>query len=255
MPRSIAALLVLVNCTALNPTPPTRPALYFPGGGLYYWWQAGAVARLQRSDHAGPVCGASAGALAATLYKCGVDMDAARDLALELSTPLLDRGALGLIGRWGPVVRTWLEELLPADASERCSDLKLLYLRRNRVYYRRKAADSFTSRADVIDACLASCHVPFVLDGRPETRYRGRGAIDGSLFLPRRERRAVVKALGSDYVRVDWKADLGRRGPAPDGFVLPSKAELRPWIERVGRRGYAWAEAALGPGGVLDSCV
>ena len=255
MPR-IAALLV-ASAAALAPTttPSTRPALYFPGGGLYYWWQAGVVERLQRSDHAGPVCGASAGALAATLYKCGVDMDAARDLALELSTPLLDRGALGLIGRWGPVVRTWLEELLPMDASTRCSDLKLLYLRRNRVYYRRRAAGPFTSRADVIDACLASCHVPFVLDGRPETRYLGRGAIDGSLFLPRRERRAVVKALGTDYVRVDWKADLGRRGPAPDGFVLPSKSELRPWIDRVGRRGYAWAEAALGPGGVLDSCV
>ena len=138
------------------------------------------------------------------------------------------------------------------DASERCADLKLLYLRRNRVYYRRKVAEEFISRADVIDACLASCHVPFVLDGRPETRYLGRGAIDGSLFLPRRERRAVVKALGSDYVRVDWKADLGRRGPAPDGFVLPARSELRPWIDRVGRRGYAWAEAALGPGGVLD---
>ena len=251
------AALLVASATALAPptTPPTRPALYFPGGGLYYWWQAGVVERLQRSDHDGPVCGASAGALAATLYKCGVGMDAARDLALELSTPLLDRGALGLIGRWGPVVRTWLEELLPMDASTRCSDLKLLYLRRRRVYYRRRAAGPFTSRADVIDACLASCHVPFVLDGRPETRYLGRGAVDGSLFLPRRERRAVVKALGCDYVRVDWKADLGRRGPAPDGFVLPAKAELRPWIDRVGRRGYAWAEAALGPGGALDRCV
>ena len=139
MTRVIAAILMLASCTALDPTPSTRPALYFPGGGLYYWWQAGVVERLQRSDHASPVCGASAGALAATLYKCDVDMDRARDLALELSTPLLDRGALGLIGRWGPVVRSWLEELLPMDASKRCSDLKLLYLRRNRVYYRRKA--------------------------------------------------------------------------------------------------------------------
>ena len=128
------------------------------------------------------------------------------------------------------------------DASQRCSDLKLLYLRRNRVYYRRRAAGPFTSRADVIDACLASCHVPFVLNGRLETRYRGRGAIDGSLFLPRRERRAGVKAVASDCARVAWKADLGRRGPAPGGFVLPSKAELRPWIDRVGRRGFAWAD-------------
>ena len=78
------AALLVASAAALAPptTPSTRPALYFPGGGLYYWWQAGVVERLQRSDHAGPVCGASAGALAATLYKCDVDMDRARDLSL-----------------------------------------------------------------------------------------------------------------------------------------------------------------------------
>ena len=76
MARIVAALLV-TTAGAVHPMPSTRPALYFPGGGLYYWWQAGVVERLQRSDHAAPVCGASAGALAATLYKCGVDMDAA----------------------------------------------------------------------------------------------------------------------------------------------------------------------------------
>ena len=80
MPR-IAPLLVASAAALAPPTPSTRPALYFPGGGLYYWWQAGVVERLRRSDRDGPVCGASAGALAATLYKCGVNMDAARDLA------------------------------------------------------------------------------------------------------------------------------------------------------------------------------
>ena len=134
---------------------------------------------------------------------------------MELSTPLLDRGALGSHRTMGPRRADLVGRTSANGRFKRCSDLKLLYLRRNRVYYRRQVAEDFISRADVIDACLASCHVPFVLDGRPETNYLGRGAIDGSLFLPKRERRAVVKALGTDYVRVDWKADLGRRGPAP----------------------------------------
>ena len=82
-----------------------RPALWFPGGGLYFWWQLGAVKELRRRNvDAEAVVGASAGALAAVLYKCDVDASLARDRALELSVPLLDRGAWGLVGRWGPVV-------------------------------------------------------------------------------------------------------------------------------------------------------
>ena len=54
-----------------------------------------------------------------------------------------------------------------------------------------------------------------------------------------------LQAFPCDIMRVDWKADLGRRGPAPDGFVLPARSELRPWMDRVGQRGFAWADALV----------
>lgn len=36
--------------------------------------------------------------------------------------------------------------------------------------------------ADVIKACMASCHVPLFLDGRPFTEYRGEQVMDGSFW-------------------------------------------------------------------------
>lgn len=39
----------------------------------------------------------------------------------------------------------------------------------------------FASKEDLLDACMASAHVPMVLDGRPFTSVRGRLYLDGSL--------------------------------------------------------------------------
>lgn len=44
----------------------------------------------------------------------------------------------------------------------------------------------FTSREDLIEALLSSCHIPFWMTGKPTTRFRGGRAVDGGLlnFLP-----------------------------------------------------------------------
>lgn len=98
-----------------------------PGGGLFFWWQAGFVQGLrdQQYDLAARnlhLTGASAGALTATLAACDVDMDRALDLALELCDrrEIFER-PLGLMGVWGDIVREWMEELMPDDAHEICS--------------------------------------------------------------------------------------------------------------------------------------
>ena len=236
----------------------------FPGGGLYFWWQLGAVERLREEDGApvGDVVGASAGALAAVLYLCDVDGRAARELALDLTVEsgrILGRGAWGLVGNWGPVVRRWLEELLPEDAAERCARARLLHLRRRRWRIERAAAGPFADRDDVVDAALASAHVPLALDGRLFARYGGRRVIDGSFRLkdPARERRAVAKAVGRDdpdYVRVDWRASIPDKGKLTDAFELPGQSapEIAAWLDATTARGYAWADARLAPGGALE---
>lgn len=40
--------------------------------------------------------------------------------------------------------------------------------------------NEFDSKADLIEAALASAHVPFALDGKPFLRFRGRLCWDGS---------------------------------------------------------------------------
>ena len=108
--------------------------LVFPGGGIFFWWQAGAITSLSKRIDLStvPCSGASAGsapklpdapntnlqaprqprptafrptahsacagALAATLAACDVDMDLALERALALcdESGALDRGAWGL---------------------------------------------------------------------------------------------------------------------------------------------------------------
>ena len=47
----------------------------------------------------------------------------------------------------------------------------------------------FESRADLVDALLASCHLPLMSDGSLTARFRGRRVIEGrpgrALILPR----------------------------------------------------------------------
>ena len=49
-----------------------------------------------------------------------MDLALERALALCEETGALERGAWGLYGIWGGVIRQWLDELLPEDAAQRC---------------------------------------------------------------------------------------------------------------------------------------
>ena len=49
-----------------------------------------------------------------------MDLALERALALCEETGALQRGAWGLYGIWGGVIRQWLDELLPEDAAQRC---------------------------------------------------------------------------------------------------------------------------------------
>lgn len=126
--------------------------------------------------------GASAGGLAVTLAACGVSaLDAAEAAhALSEKRGIFDRPT-GLAGVWGVVVRDWLDDLLPQDAAARCAGrLKLVVTSVPSLQLR--ALDCFQTRGELIDACLASAHVPFFLDGRGAARFRGKAYVDGSLY-------------------------------------------------------------------------
>ena len=123
--------------------------------------------------------GASAGALIAVLSACGVDLERSAELAHELVVRKnVFARPQGLAGVWGPMVREWLDTLLPADAAERCRGRVYVVMLRARnpwfpfTFDRLKVAD-YASREELIDAVMASVHLPLFFDGSVFARFRG----------------------------------------------------------------------------------
>lgn len=180
---------------AAAPAPPASvPRLVFPGGGIFFWWQLGAVRSLQRrfdlADGRASFSGASAGALAATLAAAGVtDTERTLDLAIELAARarVWERGKWGLYGIWGSLIHEWLEGLLPPDAAARCGGRLAVAVkavpRLRRPWFETELVDEFEGRRDLIEACMASVHVPLFLNRRWTARFRGARYVDGSLSL------------------------------------------------------------------------
>jgi hypothetical protein len=177
--------------------------LVFPGGGIFFYWQAGAVTYLldkgylDSSKTTFTVCGASAGALVATLLSLSVDFRQATRLALQLAEDAnVWKRPQGLQGVWGSLIEQWLDELLPNDIRN-----SLLYINDDGTLHSRlsilvtpvislealtsgwsvkQSLHQFTDKEDLIRANMASIHLPWFLDGKATAMYSGSRYIDGS---------------------------------------------------------------------------
>lgn len=170
--------------------PPARPpfSLTFAEGGIFFWWQLGVANALhqQAENRCGIPCasftGASAGAIAAVAMACGLHPEKALAKGQQLA---VDNGEYNrpfpLLCTWGPLIRQWLETLLPEDAAERCSGRVGLIINPLPNLHPIRVT-SFTSREDLIDCCMAAVHLPWVLDGQPYARFREHRCIDFAIF-------------------------------------------------------------------------
>lgn len=207
--------------------------LVFPGGGIFFWFQAGAVNALARRLDLSkvPSAGASAGALAATLAACECDMDHALQRALQLSdnVGVFERGPWGLFGIWGPIIHTWLDELLPSDAADRCSGRVCIHVNEARLQpfgLTCLAVSEFGDKEDLIGANMASVHVPLFLNGELTTPFRGSGCVDGTIRLWGDRQRLVPPGCTS-RVRIS-SADCSRmreRYKRPADFLRISSVD------------------------------
>ncbi|GBF93151.1 hypothetical protein Rsub_05882 [Raphidocelis subcapitata] len=156
--------------------------LSWAGSGIYFWWQLGAMHYLsQRYDLTRvPMVGASGGAICAALARCGVSADTVATTAQRLSREhrIWDK-PMGLAGAWGRVIEAWLHEVLPDDAAARCSGGLGIVVTRlpgcDQV-----AIDEFRDKTDLVDAIMASAHVPLLLDGSLARWRGGVPLVDGS---------------------------------------------------------------------------
>jgi hypothetical protein len=190
----IEALLVLTE--AYGPSVggpaimPNRPeAIYFTGAGVYFFWQVGAAKYLlENSSKSMPqIVGASAGSLTGLMLLTGVDFDHAVEVALEKAEEKeVFTKPSGLRGELTGLLRDWMEAVLPRDIPSEVLDQLSIALTpppTNPFKSEPPTLESgFTCREDVIDACLASCHIPWYSNGDPMESYRGTDFIDGSFW-------------------------------------------------------------------------
>mmetsp|Transcript_40487 Transcript_40487/g.86387 ORF Transcript_40487/g.86387 Transcript_40487/m.86387 type:complete len:343 (+) Transcript_40487:111-1139(+) len=172
------------SCPSTQPLPP-RIEILFPGGGMFFWWQLGAAAALEELYDLSCVraSGASAGALIAVLLHCRVDPLRAHNLAFGLAERNdVFRKPIGLCGKWGRLLREWLDELLPADAAEHCSGRVSIAVTHLTPWPRLSHVDHFGSRTELIHTLLASTHIPLFMNGKFATSCNGCLSIDGSFL-------------------------------------------------------------------------
>mmetsp|Transcript_6088 Transcript_6088/g.17432 ORF Transcript_6088/g.17432 Transcript_6088/m.17432 type:complete len:512 (+) Transcript_6088:157-1692(+) len=158
----------------------------FSAGGLLFSYYIGVVFALHdlgiitRETKIG---GASAGSLIAACYHSGLSQELITSACFELAK---DCRTNGTRGRLGLVVREFLEKLLPEDIHERCKNRAFVAITRVWPRPTPELISDFHSRDDLIQALLTSCHVPWWLDSRPWTTFRGSASYDGGLtnFIP-----------------------------------------------------------------------
>ena len=202
-PLHLVGLFVIFLC--LSPLVAAYDAIRFRGGGIYFWWQAGAAQfLLERGEDFAqqPLYGTSAGALSATLFASGASMQDAATLAIDLATEkrVWDRPA-GLAGVWGEMIEDWLEELVPEDIPQESLSRLNIVVTPRRIWKGPQLINGFTSKAELIDATMASAHIPFFLDKKPWRSYKEKKYIDGSFW------QFIVKAK-EKYPNEDSKLNI-----------------------------------------------
>jgi hypothetical protein len=182
-------------CGRDNPCTDER-LLIFPGGGIYFWWQAGVVKALQQQNRSDKnnldtknlaLSGASAGSISCVMAICKIDMDHAMKAALVLADEAgIFNRTEGLAGIWGGLIERWLQELLPDDCHEKCSgrvNISVVSLSVSFVPLHRHVISTFKSKKDLIEACLTSVHIPYFIDGKFSHEYQGVNCLDGSVLF------------------------------------------------------------------------
>lgn len=155
------------------------PVVRIGGGGSLFPWYAGYLKYMTEHFDTGNVTfvGESTGAFMAVCVVCGVDLDEAIEAAIKIH---VDNDVDVLLYVWGNLVRSWIDALLPDDAADTCNG-RVKIAATQMPWFRRRYITHFSSKADVVEAAMASAHVPFVMDGKFATKYNNRWYIDGCI--------------------------------------------------------------------------
>ena len=178
---------------------------------------------------------------------------------------------------WGPLIKRWLHELLPDDAATVCSGRVGLFTLAmwpplpHRVY-----VSDFESKEDLVEAAMASVHLPYFLDGRMtcvcararrlrtrvdasdarSRRFRGKRCIDGSVAARRDvvdTRRKQAAGGAPPTLLIDHNADPEIANHRRFGDFV--ELATREGLQRMVDAGYAYMRAELDAGRLDTLCA
>lgn len=213
-----------------------RVGIIFPGGGLFFYWQAGVIAYLQEQGYDLSssniiLSGASAGALSATIAKTNVSPMIATEMALQMSDDVgVWERPLGLQGIWGSIIYDWLDKLLPKDADKIVKE-ELHILLTPVPSFGKSRISQFENRMDLINANMASVHLPWFLDGNLTSNYRGAPHIDGS-FLAKQSDYFDTQEYSEQPLILDFKRDPVMADRASEFIKVVSKQTIWDILEQ-----------------------
>lgn len=234
-------VVIIVTCNGFK-------VVRFPGGGIYFWWQAGAATYLmetQKVDNL-PLMGASSGSIVASLMALNLSFEDAAKLAIKLGldNSIWDNKS-GLSGIWGAMVKEFLREMIPNQIPSQSLNRVNILVTPTLLLKGPVLLNNFHSKGDLIDAVMASIHIPMFMDGRISTSYQGKQYIDGSFWsqIAKVQGPFPTKNLNKklDVFHVDYKNDrtftkVWGRTPITK---LISPADVYTMMER----GYKYMEA------------
>lgn len=118
----------------------------------------------------------------------------------------LRKNPFGLAGIWGNLVRQWLNELIPSNInSSQIENLHILITPLTLPLYP-IIVSNLHNKQEVIDACMASSHLPFFMDGNLSIKYKNQNYIDGSICCYFRQNIPLPPTVTSIY-KVDFCRD------------------------------------------------
>jgi predicted acylesterase/phospholipase RssA len=167
--------------------------------------------------------GASAGALTTALFHSEADFERSLSLAHQYVDDLnLVSNPSGLAGIWGGIIRNWLEELIPPISDSKQLHNVHIIVTPVTFPFQPKLLSNLQNKQELIDACMASAHLPFFMDGKFSTQFNGQSYIDGSIWSYFTDD-IVLPPTTSNVYAVDFRRDSEFRNYCPAPGKLISK--------------------------------
>lgn len=171
--------LSCVDLLRMDAHVPPEMDLVMSGGGFLGYYLVGVdrvLRKLQRENKLAIVryAGTSVGALASVAMVCDLG-----DFMIELYDNLQG------VPDFFPKIREYFAAILPEDAYQRCSGRVHIVISRLEYRFgffptlRPMVVSSFHDNHDLIEACMASCSVPYFVSSKLFYPYRGHRCMDG----------------------------------------------------------------------------